>query len=397
MLFRSEADSETARHLAADEKNRAENLMIVDLLRNDLGRVARIGSVKVPSLFAIEPYATVFQMTSTVQARLRPEVDFPGLLRALFPCGSITGAPKLHTMDLIAALENTPRGLYCGAVGWVDAPEPGAACGDFCLSVAIRTLVLEADGRAVLGVGAGIVKDSVADDEWEECRLKARFATGLHPGFELFETVLATADGRLPLLAGHLRRLQRSAELLGFALDLPRARAALESAAAGHGARRLRLSLAHDGQLALAAAPLGPLASADDGRVRLRVAPERLPAPDLLCAHKTTRRALYDAGGRAAEAVGAFDSLFFNEGGWLVEGGRSSVFLRLNGRWYTPPVADGALPGVMREQLMADPAWGARERRLDARDLMAAEAVVVTNALRGALHATLAEGAAVAA
>jgi para-aminobenzoate synthetase/4-amino-4-deoxychorismate lyase len=178
-----ESDSETARLLSLDIKNRAENLMIVDLLRNDLGRVAQTGSVQVPSLFSIEPYTTLFQMTSTINARVRPEIGFADLLRAVFPCGSITGAPKHHTMELIAALETTPRGLYCGAIGWADAPQGDSLIGDFCLSVAIRTLTLgaEADGLrpARLGIGAGIVLDRRADDEFEECLLKARFLTGL--------------------------------------------------------------------------------------------------------------------------------------------------------------------------------------------------------------------------
>ncbi len=385
-----EGDSETARMLSLDIKNRAENLMIVDLLRNDLGRIAQIGSVKVPELFAIEPYATVFQMTSTVQARLRPEVAMPELLRAVFPCGSITGAPKHHTMQLIARFESTPRGLYCGAIGWLDAPRDGERIGDVCLSVAIRTLTLgppEQGSRALtLGVGAGIVKDSRADDEFEECRLKARFLTDLDPGFELFETVLCTAGGQLPHLDRHLARLSGSAAALGFACDVAAARRTLEQAArdGAGGPRRLRLALAHDGRLALTPAPLAPL---PEGEVQLRIAGERLPDAQPLAAHKTTHRALYDAGVRAAEAEGAFDSLFFSQSGWLVEGGRSSVFVKLNGRWFTPPVADGALPGVMRSVLLDDPAFGASERRLARADLAAAEAILVCNALRGALPA----------
>ena len=385
-----EGDSETARLLSEDVKNRAENLMIVDLLRNDLGRVAEIGSVKVPELFAIEPYSTVFQMTSTVQARLRPEIGMPELLRAVFPCGSITGAPKHHTMQLIARLESTPRGLYCGAIGWVDAPRPGARLGDFCLSVAIRTLTLgpDRDGRRALtlGVGAGIVKDSRADDEFDECRLKARFLTGLAPGFELFETVLCTAAGELPWLQRHLDRLARSATVLGFTFDRDTARAQLEAAATERRGmpRRLRLALANDGRLTLTQAALSPL---PEGEVRLRIAEARLPDANPLAAHKTTLRALYDAGVREAEREGAFDSLFFSESGWLVEGGRCSVFVKLQGRWFTPPLADGALPGVMRAALLEDAAFGARERRLTRADLEQAEAVMVCNALRGALLA----------
>lgn len=393
-----EGDSETARLLSEDIKNRAENLMIVDLLRNDLGRIAQTGSVKVPELFAIEPYATVFQMTSTVQARLRPEIGFADLLRAVFPCGSITGAPKHHTMQLIAQFESTPRGLYCGAIGWVDAPKREARIGDFCLSVAIRTLTLEPDQQGTraltLGVGAGIVKDSRADDEFDECRLKARFLTGLDPGFELFETALCTAQGELPHLERHLARLARSAAALGFAFDAEAARRLLERAAGepASGARRLRLALAHGGRLALTQAALAPLPR---GEVRLRIADARLPDANPLAAHKTTHRAHYDQGVKDAEAAGAFDSLFFSESGWLVEGGRSSVFVKLGGRWFTPPLADGALPGVMRSVLLADPALAASERRLVRADLDAAEAILVCNALRGALPARLLEQATV--
>lgn len=395
----AEGDSETARMLAEDVKNRAENLMIVDLLRNDLGRIAEIGSVRVPELFAVEPYATVFQMTSTVQARLRADVGFADLLRAVFPCGSITGAPKHHTMDLIADFESTPRGLYCGTLGWVDAPGPGQRCGDFCLSVTIRTLTLRApatDGtRALhLGVGAGIVQDSRADDEFDECRLKARFVTRLDPGFALLETVLCTADGALPRLPGHLARLQTSAQALGFTLDTARAEAALREAAAAcpRGAEhRLRLTLTHAGRIAVQAAPLPPLPA--NTPLALVIAPQPLPAARPLSAHKTTHRAEYDAGVREAERQGAFDSLFFDPDGGLVEGGRTSVFLRLDGRWWTPAVSDGALPGVARAEVLADRAWAAAERRLTRADLARAEAIMVCNALRGPRAAVLRPGA----
>ena len=363
--------------VAQDVKNRAENLMIVDLLRNDLGRVAQIGTVRVPELFAVEPYATLFQMTSTVQAQLRPDVDLATLLRATFPCGSITGAPKRHTMEIIDQLETTPRGLYCGAIGWLEAPAEGRRLGDLCLSVAIRTLTLQAEDAGQrplrLGVGAGIVMDSRPGDEFDECRLKARFLTAVDPGFELLETVRALPDGDLPHLQRHLARLAASAAALGFALDPDEARLALlDAAQAGRGhTRRLRLALAHNGRLTLTQAPLTPLPEA---AVNLRVARWRLPDSNPLAAHKTSHRAAYDAAVREQQAV---------------EGGRSSVFLRLDGRWCTPPVADGALPGVMRSVLLEDPAWAATERRLHAADLLRAEQIVVCNALRGVLPARL--------
>jgi len=390
-----QSDSETARLLSLDTKNRAENLMIVDLLRNDLGRVARTGSVKVPSLFAIEPYATLFQMTSTVQAELRPGIGWPELLRATFPCGSITGAPKHHTMELIEALETTPRGLYCGAIGWLEAPSPGRTIGDFCLSVAIRTLVLGAEQNGLrplkLGVGAGIVLDSVAADEHAECRLKARFLTGLDPGFELFETLLFVPQRSLQHRELHLARLARSAAALGFVFDRAAALQALDEAAAvlpPASPSRVRLALAHGGRLALTHAPLQPLPTPTVG---VLLAEQPLPDHNPLAAHKTTLRAHYDAGVQAAEAAGAFDSLFFHADGRLVEGGRSSVFVRLDGRWWTPPVADGALPGVMRGLLLAAPVWRAAERSLTRTDLKRAQALVVCNALRGVLPARLRE------
>ncbi|HKX40225.1 MAG TPA: chorismate-binding protein, partial [Burkholderiaceae bacterium] len=388
-----ESDSESARLLAIDIKNRAENLMIVDLLRNDLGRLAQIGSVRVPALFAIEPYTTVFQMTSTVQAQIRPEVGMPDLLRAVFPCGSITGAPKHHTMELIAGLESTPRGLYCGAIGWCDAPQGDARIGDFCLSVAIRTLTLGAPEQGLrplrIGVGAGIVSDSRADDEFDECRLKARFLTGLDPGFELFETMRWTPGEGVQHLERHLARLARSAQVLGFAFDRDVLLASLQAYALGMPpavVARLRLALAHDGQIHFTHAPLAPLPS---GPVRLVVGEAALPVVRPLAAHKTTHRAVYDAGVRAAEGAGAFDALFFDTAGRLVEGGRSNVFVRLDGGWWTPPLSDGALPGVMRGVLLDDPAWAARERSLTREDLARAEAIVVCNALRGALVAEL--------
>jgi para-aminobenzoate synthetase/4-amino-4-deoxychorismate lyase len=388
-----EGDSETARLLAEDVKNRAENLMIVDLLRNDLGRVALIGSVKVPALFAIEPYATLFQMTSTVQARLRPEVGVPDLLRAVFPCGSITGAPKHHTMELIAGLESTPRGLYCGAIGWIDAPKGGARCGDFCLSVAIRTLSLGPESQGLrplaLGIGAGIVQDSRAADEFDECLLKARFLTGVDPGFELFETMLVTPGGGIRHLERHLDRLGRSARALGFSFERSAVLAQLchrRGALVQGEAYRLRLALSHGGRVMLSHAPLQRL---PDSPATLLIAAAPLPGAHPLSAHKTTLRQTYDAGVRAAEQAGAFDCLFFTRDGRLVEGGRSSVFVRLGGRWWTPPLSDGALPGVMRSVLLDDPAWLAAERSLTRDEVLNAEAIMVCNALRGALPARL--------
>ncbi len=395
-----EQDAAAAAFLASDPKNRAENVMIVDLLRNDLAQIAQTGSVEVPALFTVEPYAAVWQMTSTVTASLRERVTFADVLRATFPCGSITGAPKHRTMQLIDELESTPRGLYTGALGWLDAasPESGGACGDFCLSVAIRTLtlappVLDGDRRGTMGVGAGIVVDSVAADEYAECASKARFLTGADPGFALFETMQATRAAGVRHLDLHLARARASAAMFGFPFDEMALRARIEACCAQlETAReyRVRLVLPKAGAAELVAVLLAPLGL---GPVHVRLAAQHgfaaSSSGDLLLRHKTTRRAIYDAAWRRAEALGGFDMLFCNERGELTEGARSNIFVKRGGQWWTPPLAAGVLPGVMRSVLLDDPALCAAERVLTLDDVASAEALLVCNALRGALPARL--------
>ena len=383
-------DAASAQALASDPKNRAENLMIVDLLRNDLGRIAAPGSVQVPALFEVTRYSDVLQMTSTVQARVRDEIGLPEMFAALYPCGSITGAPKRRTMQIIRELESAPRGFYTGAIGWFEAPDAAHRIGDFCLSVPIRTLVLRAPGEdgvraGEMGVGAGIVHDSIAADEYAECRLKAQFLTGLPNDFELFETMHATQADGCRHLDLHLQRLRASATYFGFACDEQQILALLRQncAALSSGAHRLRLTLNQSGTIRLQSAPLTPWAEP----VRVLLSPQPNAADDLFLRHKTTVRESYDAAWRAAEAQGAFDMLFCNAQGELTEGARSNLFIKLEGHWYTPPLACGLLPGVMRAVLLADPTWDASERRLTLGDLRAAQQVVVCNALRGVLRA----------
>ncbi|PFH08335.1 para-aminobenzoate synthetase/4-amino-4-deoxychorismate lyase [Collimonas sp. PA-H2] len=391
-------DLQAAQALAADPKNLAENLMIVDLLRNDLGRIAVPGSVQVPRLFEVTQFNTVLQMTSTVQAQVRDNVGLSDVIQALYPCGSITGAPKHRTMQIIQELEPEPRGLYTGAIGWFDAEPAGRQFGDFCLSVPIRTLWLqpaapqEPDGAAVrrgeMGVGAGIVHDSVAAEEYAECALKAKFLTGLPPDFSLFETMHATKADGCRHLDLHLRRLHQSAAYFGFPCDDVALRGALQAHCAAlpaTGAMRLRLSLSADGVCSLQSAELTALATP----VSLLIAPAPTQSDDLFLRHKTTVRQRYDQAWQRAQQLGAFDMLFFNQRGELTEGGRSSVFLKLDGRWYTPPLGAGLLPGVMRSVVLSDPAWNAAERSLGMEELLAAEEIMVCNALRGTMSATL--------
>ncbi|MGO4330677.1 chorismate-binding protein [Cupriavidus sp. 2TAF22] len=394
-------DAEAAAGLAADAKNRAENVMIVDLLRNDLGRVAVPGTVAVPERFVVEPFGQVLQMTSTVTATARAGTNVAGLLRALFPCGSITGAPKRRTMEIIAELESSPRGLYTGSIGWIDAPAAPAQAfpGAFALSVAIRTLVLGAPGAdglraGEMGVGGGIVHDSDAAGEYAECGWKARFLTAHDPGFTLFET-MRVEDGACQRLDQHLARLGASAACLGFRFESASARAAVREAVAGlaAGCWRLRLALDKTGGLAVTHGALAPLAAQP---ASLLLAAQALPDADVLRCHKTSARAIYDAGWQAAERAGAFDSLFFNTRGELLEGGRSSVFVKVDGEWLTPPLAAHILPGVMRAAVLADGrrylGGPVREAVVTRAMLRRCEALAVANSLRGVLPAALSAG-----
>jgi len=370
-----------AQRLAASDKDRAENLMIVDLLRNDLGRLAPAGGVRVDRLFEIEDYPTLHQMTSTVVAE-PVQADLHTIFRALFPCGSVTGAPKIRAMQIIREQEARPRGTYCGAIGWI-APD-----GDFSFNVPIRTLEVDASGRATLGVGSGIVADSQVDAEYQECLTKARFLSGLDAGFSLFETLrLEPGDTPYPLLPRHLARLSRSAAALGFACDVEAARHTLFDLAhslAPQVPMRVRLDLEADGRLRLQHAPLDALPE----RCSVVLSSEILDEADMLLQHKTSRRARYDTALRAAIARGHFDALFFNRAGELCEGARSNVFIERSGRLFTPPVRCGLLPGVMREQLMAD--GRVEETVLTRHDLETAEALYMANALRGLVRVHLA-------
>lgn len=389
-----DTDAARAAALAHDPKNRAENLMIVDLLRNDLGRVAQTGSVTVPKLFEVTRFGAVLQMTSTVQARLRDDATLAEVFAALYPCGSITGAPKRRTMEIIDELEPDPRGIYTGAIGWFDPPGDGRAFGDFCLSVPIRTLALapgEGVRRGELGVGAGIVFDSDPAGEFAECQLKARFLTGLPNEFDLFETIKASWQDGPRHLDLHLARMGASAAYFGRPFDAAAARTLVVDACLAlppqAGVHRLRLALAANGGLTATSAPLAPLHEP----VRVVLADTPTHSNDVFLRHKTSIRSRYDAAWRAAEAAGAFDALFFNERGELTEGGRSNVFVRLEGRWYTPPLSCGLLPGVMRTVMLAAPAWDAQERVITRAMLERAEGVVVCNALRGPLMAIVEE------
>ncbi len=369
--------------LAMDEKQRAENLMIVDLLRNDLGRVARIGSVEVTDLFTVETYRSVHQMTSGISAELRSDMELKDVLRALFPCGSVTGAPKVRAMEIICELETDARGVYTGAIGHI------APSGDLQFNVAIRTVVLDgASGE--MGIGGGIVADSKEESEFEECLLKAQFLTRVDAPFELIETLRYEQDKGFHLLERHLARLQSSSTHFGY----PYAREAVLAALDQEVARvqspvaLVRLLLAEDGGITVTSTPIE--LPTKDTVWRFVISDQRLDEKDPLFYHKTTRRQFFDREmERQKAATGCDEVIFLNKKGELTEGTRTNLFLELDGRLFTPALASGLLPGTLREELLDLPRAAASEAVLTPADLLRADRIYLGNSVRGLVRAEL--------
>ena len=368
-------DAERRTELAASEKDRAENLMIVDMVRNDLGRVARPGTVELARAFEIERYPTVWQMTSTVTAE--SEARLPELFAALFPCASVTGAPKPAATRFIRELERAPRGVYCGAIGRL---EPG---GRARFSVAIRTLELDLrTSRFSYGVGSGIVWESDAALEWGECLAKARVLDGAPPEFELLETMRWRPGCGIALLDLHLERLVASADYFGFGPTEDsiegKARAAVAARCAGLPLRshRVRLRASRAGEVRVDAEPF----TKDRRPWSVALARAPIPSTEALVFHKTTHRAAYDAA-LALAPPGTDETLLSNEDGFLTEGTRTNLVVELDGRWVTPPREHGLLAGVFRESLLRAGRLHEAPLRID--DLRRARRVALVNALRG--------------
>jgi para-aminobenzoate synthetase/4-amino-4-deoxychorismate lyase len=372
-------DVARAEWLAASEKNRAENAMIVDMMRNDLGRIARVGSVQVRDLFRTERYPTVWQMTSAVEAETSAPVT--DILAALFPCASVTGAPKPNTMRIIARTETAPRGIYTGSIGWI---APGRRVQ---FNVAIRTLVIDKPARqAEYGTGGGVVWDSTPAGEYQECLLKARILTERRPEFSLLETLLCRA-GFQPacpadaywLLDEHMQRLAQSAEYFGFALDEELVRRKLEELALSlpHDDHRVRLLVSRDGEVSLEAFLINQ--RENDQPVRLELAMQPVASSNPFLYHKTTHRDVYEAARRGCTR--GDDVLLYNERGEITETSIANVVFRADGQLWTPPLEFGLLPGVFRARLLAE--GNIRERVLSLEKLAEAEELLVINSVRG--------------
>lgn len=377
-------DEQQSQWLADSAKNRAENLMIVDLLRNDVGRVAQTGTVHVPRFFEIERYETVQQATSTITAELKSGVTALELMRSLFPSGSITGAPKIRTMQIIRELEKEPRGIYTGSIGFF-SPKRRAV-----FNVAIRTVKLDKQtGAAEMGIGSGVVWDSDSNAEYHECLLKARFLTENTGEFQLIETMRWDNAGGWFLLPGHLQRLENSANYFDFHFDreailrrLGEYAAQLSRELASY---RVRLTLDREGGIVIKHAPLANLHEP----VRVKLAKTRTDSQDRFLFHKTTRRDLYDRELKTAEAEGFFDVIFCNERGEITEGCRSNLILKSEGRYFTPPLECGVLPGVYRAHLFTSQQFNLEEKILLPQELERAEEILLCNAVRGLVRAVL--------
>lgn len=368
----AEEDAMASFRLQNDEKNRSEHVMIVDLIRNDLGRVCATGSVKVEDIFSVERYKTLLQMTSTISGTLMHGLTYYEIFRRIFPSGSITGAPKIRTMEIIRQLEGKPRGVYSGSIGFM-APDGRSA-----FNVAIRTLVVK-DGLAEMGVGGGIVADSTAEKEYEECLLKAAFLTREHHDFQLVETMLW--DNGFYLLSLHLERLKSSAAFFGFAFDEFGLTGQLNHAASvfvSGDRHRVKLVMASSGQITISSSFLAN----PQHFSRARLSSSKTHSLDVYLRHKTTRRELYEKEYAYATSEGFDEVIFTNERGEVTEGAISNIFVRFGDEYVTPPLHSGVLPGVYRKHLLQTLS-NAKERTLTIEDLESADTVYLCNSVRG--------------
>jgi para-aminobenzoate synthetase/4-amino-4-deoxychorismate lyase len=377
-------DDANSRFLQNDPKSRAENVMIVDLLRNDLGKIALSGKVTPTSLFDVETYNSLLQMTSTIKAEVKGELHLAKLFKALFPCGSVTGAPKIRTMEIIRELETEPRGVYTGAIGFI-SPDGGAQ-----FNVPIRTLVLEKN-RGHMGIGSGIVADSNPEQEWQECLLKGHFLTHSRNPFELIETLLWQPNSGFMFTELHRARLEESAAYFNFVFSKKKYNELLTKIAGKlQETSRVRITLNPEGIFTSTTtgcpppAPFKPLQPKSKVTLKVCFSRETTASYDPFLQHKTTNRTLYNDTWSKATDGGYLDAIFTNEKGEITEGCISTIFLLKNGVLLTPPVTAGLLPGVFRQYLLAQFPTKVKEQTLYKEDVLAPDTILcIGNSVRG--------------
>lgn len=368
-------DKKNRAWLTKDRKIKAENLMIVDLMRNDLGRISE--KVWVSKFFTPERYRTLYQLTSTVESKLKENTTIKEIFCSLFPSGSVTGAPKIKTMEIIKRLEKEPRGIYTGAIGYINKD-------NVCFNVSIRTLRIKAD-KGEMGIGGGIVYDSSEDKEYGEALLKARFLTRRYPDFYFIETILWQKDKGYYLLDLHLKRLKRSCDYFSVPLDLKTVKKELNDLAHTLKNNRFKVRLTVDvyGEIKVRAEPLDAIAEP----VKVKISSKKINPADIFLYHKTSHRALYNREKKLSEKEGFFETIFFNTRGELAEGAISNIFILKDGKLLTPSVSCGLLEGVLREQLIRE--GKVQKATLYADDLKKADKVFIGNSVRGLLEAKI--------
>lgn len=370
-------DQKIVQSLKNDPKTQSENVMIVDLIRNDIGRIAKSGTVKVSDLFEVQTFKTLHQVISAIQGEVDRDVSITEVMSNLFPCGSITGAPKIRTMEIIEELEVESRGIYTGAIGYIMPNN------DFCFNVPIRTIVSPEPGKAEMGIGSGIIFEADSHDEYEECLLKAKFLTGINEKIQLIEAILYDADvKRFFNLSLHLNRLKNSANTFGFSFDYEKIMSELTASVSGQamGRYKVRLLLQKNGDVDVGASPVTE--EITDQR-SLVISDTRIDSNSVFQYHKTTIREKYEDGYQQAIANGAYDVVFLNELNQLAEASRHNIFIEKNGKLFTPPLSAGVLPGIYRERILNDSRYSASEKDLYYEDLVSADRIFLTNAIRG--------------
>ncbi len=370
-------DQKIIRAMQKDEKTLAENLMIVDLMRNDLSRICKVASIKVKNLFKIKTYQSLHQMVSTIQGELRKNISLYDIFHHIFPCGSITGAPKIRTMEIIAKLEKTPRDVYTGALGYILPNQ------DFCFNIPIRTLTITDKNKAQMGIGSGIVYDSQPLAEYKECLLKAQFLKNANGDFYLFET-MHCKNGNILLLEYHLKRLQASAFFFDFPFDTHIINQQIVTKTQNlSGMFRVKLCLHYNGHIEFIISPF----HADNRIKKLMISEKKVHSQNIWLYHKTSHRNFYEQQYEQALNQGYDEVIFCNEKNELTEASRHNLIINLKGRLYTPPISSGLLPGVFRQKLLDDKKI--TEKTLTLKDVQKSQEIFIINGLNGLKAALL--------
>lgn len=366
-------DSLLKYQLGASSKNCAENVMIVDLIRNDLGRISEYGSVKVKKLFKVEKYESIFQMVSTIESKLKKNIRFSDVIKNIFPCGSITGAPKIRTMEIINGLEKEKRGIYTGSIGLIRKDK-------LSFNVPIRTLCIDKKtGKGEIGLGSGIVWDSVAEEEFEETKLKGKFLTEPTKPFEIIETMLVE-NKKIFLLDEHLDRMQKTAEFFLFVFNRTKIDKSLNEIIKNLDNKKYRLKIALNkwGRLNHFVWPINK----ESKEVNVIISAKVIDSQNKFQYFKTTNRKLYDEEYKKYSKRGYFDVIFLNEKNEIAEGSITNIFVYMNNEIFTPPMSAGILPGVYRKHFMKNISI-VRERKFYLQDLLEADKIILTNSIRG--------------